>query len=881
MVLSSRFKNSYNNSEISDMNVYLVSDINGNILYISESFYKIADFTSLSELFSYKDLFNDASINDAEKHFSKTIKNGFSSISFYFPNSIKTINKPLRLSSFTKKYKDTEAVYTYIELCRNMNDKLLLESIFEAYPASLAIIDRDYKIVKTNINADEFKNINIKQTCFEVFQEADSPCKGCHLKKIFETGTEIEHIKTNLINHKKYKIKAFPVFDDKGEIIYVAETIKDITEDTKLSIQYNKQQREMETLIKAIPDIILRIDINGIYKSYKPGTTSTKFHNEDLCGKSIYENLPDHIASKVHENIVMALNEKRVVQYQYNYSDTTDELYIEARYIPYNNEEVLVFLRDITERVKSAKKVKLLSNAIEQGNTLVIITNKDNRITFANQAVLNTSEYTMEELENNSPDILESGLTPKNIIKDMNNLLSMRLPWRGILVNRKKDGSLFYALTQTTPVFDEQKELVSFVFTMEDITEHQKMMFKLKQKEEDYKTALKVANLGHWEIDAKTKVMSWSDETYNIFGFSTSKVEPSEQRFMDIISDDYKKYVIKNRKICLDNQIPFDITYSIKTPSGLLKYVRDKSRNIYNDMGELVKTVGIIHDITDYKAMENELKTLNEMLEKEIELETASRIKAEQIMFEQKKFIDMGQMINAIAHQWRQPLTALGLLVQDVEDMYSTQELTKEAIDENVKKCMELICHMSGTIDEFRNFFSPQKQKKEFSIIDEVMNTFDIIKDQLKVNGVSFEITCKCCGNNFHTNSETYCRPQDPCRESKYLGYPGEFRQVLLNLISNAKDALTEGAGVENGNIIVELSDDSKAYTLVVKDNGGGIPLHVMSKIFDPYFTTKEEGKGTGIGLYMSKTIIENHMKGKLLVANSDTGAVFRIILLK
>lgn len=250
------------------------------------------------------------------------------------------------------------------------------------------------------------------------------------------------------------------------------------------------------------------------------------------------------------------------------------------------------------------------------------------------------------------------------------------------------------------------------------------------------------------------------------------------------------------------------------------------------------------------------LNLLNEQLDQRVKEEVLKRAEQEQILIQQSRFAAMGEMIGNIAHQWRQPLNALGLLMQNVEYAYENDLLNDAYILKAVEKSNKLTESMSQTIDDFRNFFKPNKEFELFSYAQAYESTMGMIGSSLTNNAIEVK-------ENIDTN---VC----------INGFMSEFSQVLLNILNNAKDALVEN---RETNRLIEVSihkDEDFAY-FTISDNAGGIKDEIVRKVFDPYFTTKEEGKGTGIGLYMSKTIIENSMHGKLSVKNLNDGACFGI----
>jgi signal transduction histidine kinase len=251
-----------------------------------------------------------------------------------------------------------------------------------------------------------------------------------------------------------------------------------------------------------------------------------------------------------------------------------------------------------------------------------------------------------------------------------------------------------------------------------------------------------------------------------------------------------------------------------------------------------------------------ELEELNKNLDRRVKEESEKSRKNEQLLIQQSRQAAMGEMIGNIAHQWRQPLNALGLVLQNIYFSYQMDELDDEFMEKSIEKGKKLTTTMSKTIDDFRDFFKPNKLKEHFMISDIVHNTIDLIDASFKNHNITLETEL------------------DDTLELE--GYPSEFSQVLLNILSNAKDALLQ-RNPPVKTVKIKSYHDGKHMVIEISDNAGGIPADVIERIFDPYFTTKEEGKGTGIGLYMSKTIIEQNMDGYLQVQNNDKGAVFTI----
>jgi signal transduction histidine kinase len=259
------------------------------------------------------------------------------------------------------------------------------------------------------------------------------------------------------------------------------------------------------------------------------------------------------------------------------------------------------------------------------------------------------------------------------------------------------------------------------------------------------------------------------------------------------------------------------------------------------------------------KALEEkkyELETLNNNLDIKIKEEINKRKEQEQLLIQQSRLAEMGEMISMIAHQWRQPLSALGVIIQNIHLSHSVGKLDENFLSEQIKKSNALTNKMSNTINDFMDFFKPNKEKSNFSLHAAIQQTIFLIDDSFKNSNI--EITREL-------NDDVII-----------YGFGNELSQVLLNILTNSKDAL-----IGNNTIIptinIQLKKGSNYGEILISDNAGGIDNKIIHKIFEPYFTTKEDHNGTGLGLYMSKMIIEQNMDGKITVDNTLEGARFCI----
>ena len=250
-----------------------------------------------------------------------------------------------------------------------------------------------------------------------------------------------------------------------------------------------------------------------------------------------------------------------------------------------------------------------------------------------------------------------------------------------------------------------------------------------------------------------------------------------------------------------------------------------------------------------------ELETINSSLQERITTAIAEIRQKDQLMISQGRQAAMGEMIGNIAHQWRQPLNALAMVIGNIQSAYKYNELTDEYLDKSVENGNRLLQKMSTTITDFSNFFRPNKEVTSFSAREQIQHAVALVETGLKNQNISVQIEA----------------PLD----LMLIGFPNEYSQVLLNLFANARDAiLASNAG--GGNITIRLYESAGQGCVSIRDTGGGIPTDVIDKVFEPYFSTKE--MGTGIGLYMSKMIIERNMNGHIEAHNREGGAEFIIL---
>ncbi len=368
---------------------------------------------------------------------------------------------------------------------------------------------------------------------------------------------------------------------------------------------------------------------------------------------------------------------------------------------------------------------------------------------------------------------------------------------------------------------------------------------------------------------------------------SKNYIQALNQTWELYVNDFHKNYGVKNSDLDKISEILTKISRfandphnSIEKLQPYIKHLRDfsqqmldKERVVNNSQMRILKyalfaltlfvlllSLAIAYFVMRQfkKLMESYAQTLEEREKesREIEAEVMQRVEQtikevrekDQIIYQNARLASMGEMIGNIAHQWRQPLNALTLLIQSFGTKSMTGNLTQEFIDKQVEEGMRLAVSMSDTIEDFRNFFSTEREKERFSLKESIEHALDISSFYLKEDQIAVQT--------------------DLDSDLKIYGYSNEFSRVILNLINNARENFKHQGKEKSKEITITLKKVNNKIKFEFIDNGGGIEEEILDRIFEPYFTTKHKAIGTGIGLYMSKHIVETQMGGTILAKN-------------
>jgi PAS domain S-box-containing protein len=353
-------------------------------------------------------------------------------------------------------------------------------------------------------------------------------------------------------------------------------------------------------------------------------------------------------------------------------------------------------------------------------------------------------------------------------------------------------------------------------------------------------------------ISHKGRVVDINEQALKIFG-GEYKEEILGKVMLDFVSPESRELVKSHTYHDTDT---YECQLVRKDGSYLPVLVKG---SIVKGFGKTMRISAIV-DLSELKEAQYALQALNENLEIQVKAQIEKNRQQEMILFQQSRHAQMGEMISMIAHQWRQPLNVLSLLAQNIVFKYKLHKLDDTVMDEFKSDSMRQILQMSKTIDDFRDFFKPDKSIKVFDIKQQLSNAVEMLKPIVAGHGIEI---------SFHSEDNLNVE-----------SFPNEFGQSIINILNNAKDVLLESCGEYTKWIRVEAKRDERGKIRVsIEDNGGGIDALVLPYIFEPYFSTKGVKNGTGLGLYMTKIIVEEHMQGQIHVHNTAEGVRFEIVL--
>jgi PAS domain S-box-containing protein len=445
-----------------------------------------------------------------------------------------------------------------------------------------------------------------------------------------------------------------------------------------------------------------------------------------------------------------------------------------------------------------------------------------------------------------------------------------RFMHRGSVTQELPDGSLRETEIHSTLL--KFKDHVQLFLIIYDITNKVELQKKISESEQLFRTLSEKVPVGI--VVFSDKIHYANPMACEISGFSHRELESVS--LWELVSPEQQN-IVKNS------------CFSVTGSKGFTKKLQDirlsRRDGVHKNIFMTISGINYegkqaaLATFTDI----SEIKEVQHQLERKIAAEVEKHRQQEMVFMSQSRLAAMGEMLGSIAHQWRQPLNTIGLYVQDMEDAFEHGQINPEYIRETVQKTMLQISMLSKTIDDFSGFYKPMDGRTVFSAVTAAADAARLITGRLISDKIALSLITKGTEQKTYTDITAGVLLED----NSFLvqGYLSDFKQVILTVLKNAVDSINEKKAAKDpgfaAEIIIEADRTDSEVIIRIRDNGTGIAPENIAKAFDPYFTTKEQGKGTGLGLYMSKTVIESNMNGQITLENTEDGAVLTIILPK
>ena len=490
----------------------------------------------------------------------------------------------------------------------------------------------------------------------------------------------------------------------------------------------------------------------------------------------------------------------------------------------------------------------LLKTSFELANEAIYLITQQGKVLFANSKACSHLGYTRKEIRNLNVWDIDAVVTTQEEFTETFKKFDSDEPTIFESKHRKKDGTIIpVEISSSIIEINGRDHLISYV---SDISH------KVNQKE---------------QLDLYFEFIKESNEIIFLVDFETKFIEFANEKACKALGysvDEFKELKISDiRKSLIDNKEIPQIFNEIKTEKNMTtvgQYLCKDGESVYVETSLSLKNykgkdyiLAMSRDISERLELERKkeevnkkLENYNKTLKKEVSKIKQELLEYETIMHRQSKMAAMGEMLENIAHQWRQPLSVISVLSTGMKIQNDAGVLDKKTLTNGLNDINTSSQYLSKTIDDFRDFFKPNYNKSSFEISEVVEYTVSLAKTKFASHKNNISIIENVMDLEVYT-------------------FKNELIQVLINLLNNAGDEL-EKSDKKRKLIFLETYANDESIFIKVKDNAGGIPKNILNRIFEPYFTTKHKSQGTGVGLYMSDEIVKKHMQGNIVVKNKE-----------
>lgn len=650
--------------------------------------------------------------------------------------------------------------------------------------------------------------------------------------------------------------------------------IHDITEGKKAEEELRKSEARFRSYFENNTAVMLQIDPQS-KRIVNANNAALKFYGYEeskmktLTAYDINILSPDEIDRSMNEVMISPAN-KTIFKHRLASGECREGEVFVSPIIVENEQQLFLSVYDVSDREANKRALEESERVLKEAQSIAKIGNWE--YNFETEEMFwsdetykifetNTSYFLNEESYNQliHPDDLDT------LIKNYALSVKNKEPYYSIHRILLPKGKIKYVEEKGYTIYREDGKPLRSVGTTQDITEQELAKMQLKKSQTYLNQAQHMAKVGHFEFDMLTQTTVWSAELCRIYGFDIEDNHPNYERYRSRIHPEDLAYADKMYQEALEEKRSYSIIFRIYSMTGELKYIEAKGDFVYDSQENPIGILGTVQDITssyliqkDLEDSKAQLALINQNLEEKVKAALTLSREKDHMLIQQSRHAVLGEMIGNIAHQWRQPLNEISVLINDLEDAFSFGVLTKEYFDKTIEIVYRRLKYMSDTISDFSSMHTDDFKKEVFHPKALIEKLIQFAGGSIEKNNILIHFKCE---NDFEV-----------------FGYPNMLSHVLLNLLNNSRDILLERK-IQKPTIWINLEQKNESYYIRVLDNGEGIETKLIDKIFDPYFTTKGSTKGSGLGLYMAKSMLEKQMNGKIEVKNQPDGAEFIITL--
>ena len=645
-------------------------------------------------------------------------------------------------------------------------------------------------------------------------------------EQVFETGTvrdyelEIQH-KDGHITPVVYNASVYR--DESGKVAGVFAAARDITERKQTELKLRQLNAYNRSLIEASLDALATITPDGKIGDVNSVTEAiTGYQREELIGMDFHNYFTDPKKARSGYQRVFESGMLRDFELEIQHRDghSTPVVYNASVYRDETGKVSGVFAaaRDITERKQAERQLVVLNTALEAAANGIVLVDKEGAILWSNPAFSQMTGYAKEEILGINPRFLKSGKQDKKFYQNLWRTILAGTVWRGEIINRRKDGSLYNEEQTITPVFDQTGEITNFISIRQDITEHKQAEDALIKSEEKYRSLVIATAQIVWQTNVDGEVVEDNPNWRAYTG--QNKQEFLGRGWINALHPADKQRTAEIWARAVESKTSYDTEYRIKSHSGEYGYFAVRGVPIIDKDGNVSGWIGTCTDITEKKNYENQL-------------------------IQTEKHAAIGRMVGSVTHEINNPLqtikNCLYLIQQDTESDSPNAEPLEMALSETQR--------LSNIVGQLRQLYRPQAvQTMQFhDLLEIIEEVHSLITPHLNNSQVIWQTSTglKSCTIN--------------CVRDQMI-------EVFLNICMNAIEAMQPAGGILSVNMI--HASDKHQVGIVISDSGLGIKPEILPRIFEPFITTKESG--LGLGLSICYGIIQKH--GGQIIAESQPG---------